>query len=187
MNIQRTILSREACAATSRPLRTTVAVIFALVHTALTLTAATGPRKPTTATHGHIRSDAPLVQWLLTKGARYSSTLSDLVESLEATDVIVYVKMDPRMPRTLGGKTTFLTAALDCRYILITLASNDDVISTAIILGHELAHASEIALDPSIVDERSMLNAYMPHVVGMRGGKPRRHRTGTRRNASDST
>lgn len=171
MDNQRSITS-QATFVPARRRRTSVVVLLTLLVTALTVNASPRQGDVTAANTGDVRTDDPVIKWLLAKGTRYSGTLGSLIESLKPTDVIVCVKVDPLLPRRIGGKTSFLTAAAGCRYVLITLVPNDDVILTTAVLGHELAHALEIALDPSIIDARSMRDAYMPHALGIRGAKP---------------
>jgi hypothetical protein len=171
MDKRRSIIAKASFVAACRRLRTSAAMLVTVL-TALTVTASPRQEGPTPANTGEIRTDDLVVQWLVTKGSRYSGTLGSLIESIKETDVIVYVKVDPTLPRRIGGKTSFLAAVPGCRYVLITLVPHDDVIATTAVLGHELAHVLEIASAPSIIDAKSMAEAYMPHVFGLRGGKP---------------
>jgi hypothetical protein len=109
----------------------------------------------------HIRTTDPYARALLKAGAAHSATLRKLLSRLEASDVVAYVRIDTTLPGHLGGKTWFVVAAGGIRYVEILVKPADHVLSTAALLGHELAHAIEVASDAAIVDPQSMAERYL--------------------------
>lgn len=122
----------------------------------------------------HVRTDDPAVNWLLTAGEAYAPAFRRALRQLEASDVVAYVRFDPRLRRPVGGEISFVGATAGIRYVQIRLLLQDEVSHAIAILGHELTHAVEIALDPTIVDPRSMASAYLATAlaVRVRAGKP---------------
>jgi hypothetical protein len=91
-----------------------------------------------------VRSDARGVNELLADAARRSPTVRVLIERLQETDVIVYVRPRPFAPQTLAGQLTFVTAADDWRYVLVEIGCTESWDTQLATLGHELQHAVEI-------------------------------------------
>lgn len=124
----------------------------------LTTAAAAAEKGPT----GELRlrpQDSRLAQ-ALKEGARRSATFKSLVDRIEASDVIVYVAINPTMKPNLAGMLTWMTQAGDYRYVrasIKTELSFDDMIST---LAHELQHAVEVIDDPTVVDEKTLVALY---------------------------
>jgi hypothetical protein len=131
--------------------------IVALCSTLLTSTAfaAKGPT-------GEVRlrpQDSRLEQ-VLKEGARRSTTFKALVDRIEASNVIVYVAINPMMKSNLSGMLTWMTRAGDYRYVRASIRVDltfDQMIAT---LGHELQHAVEVIEDESVVDEKSLVALY---------------------------
>jgi hypothetical protein len=82
---------------------------------------------------------------LLDEGLRRSATLSALVAEIRASDVVVYVDLDPDEPGALEGSLRFRVAAGGTRYLRVWLQPRrcDDVLIAT--LAHELQHAAEVA------------------------------------------
>src|SRR5215216_3385436 len=80
-----------------------------------------GAERSAAAMAPHVRTDDAAVKWLVASGAEYSPTFKRLVRDLGATDVLAYVTFDATLPRSLGGKIAFVTAAAGLRYLLITV------------------------------------------------------------------
>jgi len=131
-----------------------------------------GAERSAAAMAPHVRTEDAAVKWLVASGAEYSPTFKRLVSDLDGTDVVAYVTVDATLPRSLGGKIAFVTSAAGLRYLLITVLPDDDPKRAIALLGHELAHAREVAADPAIVDVRSMMDAYLTGLIRMRSGKP---------------
>jgi hypothetical protein len=116
----------------------------------------------------HVRGVDSDTAALLQKGQSRSSTFRQLVETLEHSDVIVYVG---RGPRTAPADLRFVSASAYGRHLRITLNVAQDQAKLLALLGHELQHAVEVASEPSIVDATALKRYYEKHgVVGERGG-----------------
>ena len=117
----------------------------------------------------HLRSEDPIVIWLIAAGRENSPTFRRLVDTIDASDVLVYVRVD-QLPPKLGGKIAFMAGAAGIRYVQIVLSARADVVQMLPIFGHELQHAVEVARDPAIVDRQSMAEEYLTHAsVRIRG------------------
>jgi hypothetical protein len=103
--------------------------------------------------------DARLEQ-VLKEGARRSTTFKALVDRIEASNVIVYVALNPMMKSSLSGMLTWMTRAGGHRYLRASISTDltfEQMIAT---LGHELQHAVEVIEDESVVDEKSLVALY---------------------------
>jgi hypothetical protein len=81
---------------------------------------------------------------LLGEAERRSPTIRRIMDSLDQSDLIVYVSLEPSL-RNKTGTLAFLVASGGFRAVLISvglLNLKDDTISW---LGHELAHAREVS------------------------------------------
>lgn len=108
------------------------------------------------------------VAQVLLDGIQRSSTFRAITDALEQRDVIVYFEMQPALGRGLAGTMIFLAATPSYRYVRVSLnpmLPNEILIAT---LAHELQHALEVALDPSIVDEPTLEAYYRRHGIHMR-------------------
>ena len=97
---------------------------------------------------------------VLAEGAARSSTFKALVERIEASNVIVYVAINPLLRSSLAGSLTWMTRAGDYRYVRASISPEmlfDQMIAT---VAHELQHAVEVIEDESVTDERSLTNLY---------------------------
>jgi len=108
------------------------------------------------------RSLRPIVE----ESARRSPSIRALIDRLEATDVIVYVRMRVFNGSSLEGHVGLLaTTASGQRFLMIELACGRPGVTMMATLAHELYHALEIALEPSIVDARTLAAYYRHHGV----------------------
>jgi hypothetical protein len=93
---------------------------------------------------------------LLREGAARSATFRSLVEAIEASDLVVYVRIAPSRTR---GLVQFVAATASFRVLRVTVRTpgmDDDIPY----LGHELQHAVEIAGAPEVRDEPSLIALY---------------------------
>ncbi|HEX6163056.1 MAG TPA: hypothetical protein VFZ31_06815 [Vicinamibacterales bacterium] len=94
------------------------------------------------------------------EGSARSTTFKALVDRIEAGDVIVYVATNPMIKSTLSGALTWMTRAGEFRYVRASLAPDlpfDQLIAS---VAHELHHAVEVIEDPTVVDEKSLVDLY---------------------------
>jgi len=133
-----------------------------------------------------VRTVDDAARQLLAFGEEASPTLRYIVESLEASDLIVLVSVGPPSLWYQGpdprhhGATRFLGAAGKQRYVAIWLDSlwhpGGQHSRRVALLAHELRHALEIAQAPFVVDQRGMVSLF--EQIG-REVSPRRYETET--------
>jgi hypothetical protein len=111
------------------------------------------------AAPAHIRTTSPALRTLIALGIERSPTFRDLVDQLEASDIVVYVNVKTFDESDISGQIQFIGAAGGRRYLQIFVAPLPYVTCLAI-LGHELRHAVEIAAAPSVVDSASLAQCY---------------------------
>jgi hypothetical protein len=112
-----------------------------------------GPRRQIRTTDARLRR-------LLDDGVRRSHTFRALVERVEASDVVVYVRCDNDGPNAPDGRLTFLSSAGGYRYVVVRLNRRRWRVEQIAIMAHELRHAVEIADTPAIVDGASLVREY---------------------------
>jgi|SRR4051812_24904726 hypothetical protein len=115
----------------------------------------------------HVRSTNRGVERLLRVGVSRSTTFTNLMSHLNASDVIVYIEIVPTLPTTLAGRLLLMPMAGDQRYLRIQVVMNgspNDLIST---IAHELRHAIEVADQPAVRTESSLVQLY--ERIGRRG------------------
>jgi hypothetical protein len=119
----------------------------------------------------HLRADSAAVRALIDEGVRRSPTIRALVDRLNRSDVVAYVRVRD-LPRVqLDGRLSFLAACGGRRYLVIELSSartRDVQLAT---LGHELRHAVEIADTPAVTDSRT-LAGFFARIGTNRGAWP---------------
>jgi DNA-binding PadR family transcriptional regulator len=106
----------------------------------------------------HVRALEPRILALIETGIRRSETFRHLVDTLNASDVIVYI--EPKQTReALGGYLSHkVTAGGAFRYLrvkIVTQGAENRLIS---VLAHELQHAVEVAQAPEARDAESLAN-----------------------------
>ncbi len=94
---------------------------------------------------------------LLARGAERSATFEQLLEEIAASDVVVYVDLDPYEARALDGglrldgALQFLGSAAGKRYVKVWLRPHrphDELDGLIVAFAHELRHAVEVARAP---------------------------------------
>jgi hypothetical protein len=111
-------------------------------------------------TSPHLRPEIAL-RPLVEQAAQRSPSIRELIDRIEAADVIVYVRLRQFTRSDLNGRVALLSSMpAGQRYLVVELACGRSDVITIAALGHELFHALEIAAQPSIVDGRSMAAFY---------------------------
>jgi hypothetical protein len=127
---------------------------------ALVLAATLCGQPSTAAAAGHhVRPKRADAAALVESALLESRTVRALVQALDATDVIVYVELARHVSVPRAG-TALLTATAGVRYLLITVHPDHDRASRIAYLGHELQHALEIASNPHVTDQLSLLRHF---------------------------
>jgi hypothetical protein len=108
----------------------------------------------------HIRSRSGILLHLIEDASSRSEAFRTLVETLSASDVVVYVEYDAGLRHGLAGRMTFISDAGGFRYVRIGVSQHYAGCDLQAILAHELQHAVEIAKAVDVVDERTMAALY---------------------------
>jgi len=107
-----------------------------------------------------LRPESPELRALTARATARSPIVRALINQLDQSTVIVYVRHRVFGPVTVDGRIGLLSAAGPYRFLVIELACDRGELTQMATLGHELHHALEIAGDPSIVDARSLIRFY---------------------------
>ncbi len=117
-----------------------------------------------------VRPADDLARQLLAIGEEASPTLRYLVETLEASDLIILVSVGPPVPWSQSsgqrhhGATRLLSTAGGQRYVSVWLDSLWHACGQerrrVALLAHELQHALEIAHAPFVVDQQGMVSLF---------------------------
>jgi hypothetical protein len=114
----------------------------------------------------HVRPETPATRSLLQELTARSGTARALVDELDHSRVIVYVRHRLFTSMVLDGRTGLLQSEGPTRFVIVELACGRTRLDELVTLGHELTHAVEIARAPLVVDARS-LSAHFSR-IGMR-------------------
>jgi hypothetical protein len=126
----------------------------------LVVAAALGLQAVSLASTSHLRPEIAL-RPLVAHAAERSPSIRELIDRIEASDVIVYVRTRMFTQSNLNGRVALLaTMPAGQRFLVIELACNRPDVVTMSTLGHELYHAVEIANEPSIVDASGLTAFY---------------------------
>jgi hypothetical protein len=118
----------------------------------------------TLALQTQVRTTDQRLARLLNEGVRNSPTLRALVERLNDSDVVVYVRCDVMPPLGIAGRLSFVGTGGGYRYVLVRVSYLHSHAQQLAILGHELQHAVEVAETPAIVDPESLAREYSGNV-----------------------
>jgi predicted transcriptional regulator len=108
----------------------------------------------------HLRPQDDRLTQLLRDGSSRSATFKALVDRIEASNVIVYVALNPLMKSNLSGMLTWMTQAGGYRYVRASISPEltpNQMIAT---IAHELQHAVEVIEDATVTDEKSLVALY---------------------------
>src|SRR5712692_3701566 len=98
----------------------------------------------------HVRAEAPETRLLVQEVSEQSPTVRSLMERLQQSNVIVYVRFRQFSTFDFDGRVGMLSSTAGRRYLVIELACGRSHLVQMVTLGHELHHAVEIADAPSI-------------------------------------
>ncbi len=120
----------------------------------------------------HVRAESREIEAIIRQASDGSSTFRALVDRLQSSDVIVYVRMKLFPSGTLDGRIGLLSASSPTRFLVIELACPRAAAATGSILAHELYHAIEIASVPWVTNADTLEQYY--NRIGVREGAPGR-------------
>ena len=108
----------------------------------------------------HVRPETATLRALTAQAAARSPLVHELIDRLDRSDVVVYIRHRRFGSVLLDGRIGILSAAGERRYLVIELACDRTELVQMATLGHELHHALEIAAEPSIVNPRTLAQFY---------------------------
>jgi len=109
---------------------------------------------------GHVRATEARILAIVEDGVSRSATFRRLVETLDASDVIVYIGPKFRREALAGYLAHRLTAAGTLRYLKIALDINGPRDRVVALMAHELQHAVEVAVAPEVRDSERMVRLF---------------------------
>jgi hypothetical protein len=107
-----------------------------------------------------IRPQDSRTKLILQEGAARSTTFKALVDRVEASNVIVYVAINPMMKSSLSGSLSWMTQAGGYRYLRASISPDlmfDQMIAT---VAHELQHVVEVIGDEKVKSEKTLVALY---------------------------
>jgi hypothetical protein len=113
-----------------------------------------------------------------------SPTARALVDRLQQSDVIVYVRFRPFPTELLDGRIGILPSDARHRFLVVELACVRTRVVSLATLAHELHHALEIAEAPQVVDARTLFAHYAR--IGNRAGRVLESETFETREAAET-
>ena len=107
-----------------------------------------------------LRPQDPRLELALKEGAARSATFKALVDRIEASNVIVYIALNPIMKPSLSGMLTWMTRVGNYRYVRASISTDLSFNQMIATVAHELRHAVEVIDDESVSDEKSLVALY---------------------------
>ncbi len=123
-------------------------------------TAHSAPRTEGVELTSHVRALNAAARDLLATAIARSTIIKNLVDALEATDVVVYVTVEPLPDHRTAGYLSFHSRAGGFRYVMVRLDSLVPPRDLTVMLGHELQHALEVAAAPEVHDPTTLALLY---------------------------
>jgi hypothetical protein len=125
-----------------------------------TIESATVPRQPfhLDPVYPHVRIEDTHLRDCVERAADGSPTLRRLIDRLQQSDVVAYVRYDQGLHGR--GHLAFVSSAAGVRYVMIRVAFIGAAEPQAALVGHELRHALEVAELSSITDLTSFEREY---------------------------
>ena len=101
-----------------------------------------------------------LIDALIAYGTRESSSFRALVDSLDASDLLVFVESSRRLEGHLAGKLRFVSTIARFRVVSIVIDGTLSPARRVAALAHELQHACEVAADSEVRSEAALGRLY---------------------------
>lgn len=97
---------------------------------------------------------------LVSEARQRSPTIARLLDTIEQSDVILQVELafEPGVPTAV---TRLVSAAIDVRYVRVTINPAHSFYRKVELLGHELQHVAEIVADRTVRDQAGMRALFM--------------------------
>jgi hypothetical protein len=102
-----------------------------------------------------LRTDSTYLQTIIAETVHRSPTLRSIIREIDASNVIVHVTCAHMKRTTLEGRTLWVSASPEVRYLRVQVDCMLPRFELAAIVGHELQHVAEVARANGVVDQRS--------------------------------
>lgn len=137
-------------------------VILAMAGTIAASTTVRAEDAPVTAPPppSRVRSSAPAVAAMILEARERSATFRGLVETIEATDGIVYVEQGV-CGRGVRACLVGITAAGANRLVWLKVDARKIGLELAVSVGHELRHAVEVLVDSDVTNTKTLYSFYI--------------------------
>jgi hypothetical protein len=110
---------------------------------AVGLLQAPGTSSSSDRTYPRVRPDDACARAIVSDGAQSSPTVARLLDTLEASDVVVYIRCGVGLRRK--GLLTFVARGGPLTYVLVRVELGQTESARVATLAHELTHAAEVA------------------------------------------
>lgn len=137
-----------------------------LITAILVLTAAP-PLVADGVTGAHVRVHHKGLEPYFEEAIARSLLVRQLVATLDASDVIVYLEFYPLLPPMRPGALVFAASSGGVRYLRVRLSPFNTLGEMIAAIGHELQHAVEVAAEPSVHSARTLAEYYKR--IGIKG------------------
>jgi hypothetical protein len=117
-----------------------------------------------------VRGESQSARRLLQDGLRLSPTFARLVDRIEHSDLIVYVRLQSVAPGTVGA-TQLVASSHGTRYVLVTIGPQALELDLLARLAHELQHVTEIADAVDVRDDAGLRRLFRQ--IGWASGSDR--------------
>ncbi len=97
---------------------------------------------------------------MIGEGVRRSPTFRRLVETVERSDVVVYIEPTRDVPRGARAYLRYAGASLVHRFVRVAVQVPCSSETFIALLGHELEHATEVAAEHSVRDDAGLEALY---------------------------
>lgn len=107
-----------------------------------------------------VRTDDPQLIELMRQGYAQSPTFKELVDTIERSNLIVYIERHNRFHDHEAGCLRLAGEAGGHRYLRISLSTFLNERELVVFMAHEFMHAVEVAAADEVVDERGLRDLY---------------------------
>jgi len=129
---------------------------------------------PDTTTYAHVRSSSARLQGAIEEGKLGSRTFRRLIETIGATNGIVYVEEGVCRHGVRSCLSLRVTTTAGVRYLRVLIDLRAATVTGAVALigtiGHELCHALEVLKEPSLTTATAVFLFYLREVANWNGG-----------------
>jgi len=108
----------------------------------------------------HVRAESHDTRRFIQEAAERSAIVHALIDRLEQSDVVAYVRFVAFSGSLLEGRVGFISRAGNRRYVAIEVACGRDRTLQIATFAHELQHVLEIAAAPAVVDAGTLAIHY---------------------------